>query len=609
MGLLRQNPHGARTRIWTRGAQTIVAFVNAAKKRRRTLIIGMVVALLVVAVSGYSGMRYVRAQAATRVVEGYSALYACLLGSPMETGERGSVRYRKMQLSTLTQADVQRAPAKGQPWPDRCATFAHQLHEGLEASALGDTEAGAKLASAATALATDLGKADGYFLDISQSIDDTFDGAMAAGIRLVASSVPPPPEMAETLSVDSLTSKSALTDKPLPLAAVSVEPVVSSDVRLLISHESVEPSWCSLRHDGASCTKVADAVREAGGDKLLATAAAGATPLIFAGDRGSAGIFHRGKAVLKREMKKDTRALGGHATADGLLHVLTATNDRIKLLQVEDDRVRSTRFSLPFGMKIADPERDVAVLFDQIVVLGETKDGTTLASAQVKRRGLERLTKIGSFGTLPTSVPAALSALPPLDGCQTSRATTVRATKSGLSLLSFWIGDRWTKPVKAMTGGHLACHAIEARITRVDEAVRDAKLSAMIRQDLCKPTGCESQSISLGDVLKGEGGLAPQSLLAAGALAGKLLFVWHAGQRGGVRMKLAALGQMSEAPDVIVFDDLMNDGAVSGSSTLLDMRLVTAERFAVLLLSTTKGMHAIRITPDGTAKAMLITHS
>jgi len=88
-------------------------------------------------------------------------------------------------------------------------------------------------------------------------------------------------------------------------------------------------------------------------------------------------------------------------------------------------------------------------------------------------------------------------------------------------------------------------------------------------------------------------------LLTAGDLDGKLLVVWGAGEVGGLRMRLAPADKISKAPDIIVFDDLMKQGAVQKTSTLSDARLFTRERFAVLLLSTSSGTFALRIDPEG----------
>jgi len=58
--------------------------------------------------------------------------------------------------------------------------------------------------------------------------------------------------------------------------------------------------------------------------------------------------------------------------------------------------------------------------------------------------------------------------------------------------------------------------------------------------------------------------------------------------------------------DVIALDDLVKDGKVQKSSVLLDMRLAAAEGFAVLLLDTSSGLRALRVSAEGKATPVAI---
>lgn len=67
-------------------------------------------------------------------------------------------------------------------------------------------------------------------------------------------------------------------------------------------------------------------------------------------------------------------------------------------------------------------------------------------------------------------------------------------------------------------------------------------------------------------------------------------------------MRIAKPGLFAGAQDVVLLDDLVAGGKVGAESSLLGFRLFAREKFAVLLLSTVAGLHALRIDPDGSVK-------
>jgi hypothetical protein len=170
--------------------------------------------------------------------------------------------------------------------------------------------------------------------------------------------------------------------------------------------------------------------------------------------------------------------------------------------------------------------------------------------------------------------------------------------------LSFWLNGAWTVPLHATSGGALTCHGGEAVLTRVDVGGGETSTDAKLTHQRCTPTECQSKSMPVRDVLAGEVGLAPANPIQAVGLEGKLLIVWVAGQRGGVRMRLADVGEIPKTPDVILYDDLVQNGKVVDGSTLLDMKVLPAESFAVVLLATPAGVRALRVSSDGKFGAM-----
>ena len=87
--------------------------------------------------------------------------------------------------------------------------------------------------------------------------------------------------------------------------------------------------------------------------------------------------------------------------------------------------------------------------------------------------------------------------------------------------------------------------------------------------------------------------------VAAADLGGKLLVVWNGGYAGGLRMRLAAPERFKEAEDV-----LLTDGrGARGLSTITEVRILPAAKYAIVLLGTTSGVRALRVDASGTVKA------
>jgi hypothetical protein len=189
-------------------------------------------------------------------------------------------------------------------------------------------------------------------------------------------------------------------------------------------------------------------------------------------------------------------------------------------------------------------------------------------------------------------------------GCKTKDALIVLVNGNVRDSVAFHVGDRWVEPLQlAGTGGLLTCRGTEATETRVDPLRGDALWKEQIRQDRCTAAGCQEKKVGVADLLHGLRELAPgdQKALAAADLDGKLLVVWIAGSAGGVRMKLAPIEQIAAAPDTVLIDDMTRGGQVQRARQLNDIRLFVRPGYAVLLVGTAVGVHALRIDPSGKA--------
>jgi hypothetical protein len=187
--------------------------------------------------------------------------------------------------------------------------------------------------------------------------------------------------------------------------------------------------------------------------------------------------------------------------------------------------------------------------------------------------------------------------------------TVVRVKGYNNDFMSFLTGNAWSQPVSPqMTGGTLSCHGSEAVITRLEIAAQERAHKTSVTQSRCTTAGCRAHVVQMDPILKGRFELAPrEGHVDAVALNEKLLIVWAAGERGGVRMRLAPADQIAKAADVILFDDLVKDGQLQKLSSLLDLRLFSRPGFAVLILSTVAGVHALRIDDGGKVTPVAIT--
>jgi len=565
MGLFSRKD-GAKTMAFSAGSSTILSFVHAAKRRQRAITIGVVIAAVVIAVGGFALSRYMKAQAAARVIDGWSSLSTCLLGTAsLPSGVRPSTRLRAIQLSVLAQADARRTPDKGEPWPDRCSKHAHALYEALQASTLGG-ERGAALIGATDKLAAALDKKQSYWQDLSEPIDAVYEQAGKTGLRVVSKpevAVPPKPVVA--LNVDQLSSAGGgVATKPVDLGAVHYQPHAAEVERFIVEDSSVAraPFSCEIAAGAGRCAPLHAAIVQAAraGYELRGTTAPGAAPLVSTGKAGMSGIFRSDSG----ERIDEVTSLGDNAGAAATVLALDRKTKRLTLIRASK-RHTTRRPISPAPLSIDEPARDATLLWEHLVLIGTKGEQRYLAAAPLEPapRLLGKLETIGVLPKQQAAKRAAASGSSRIDGCRAGRTVVARARLAASSAVSFWLGDRWTEPVTAPSmSGVLSCHQSEAAITEVRRA-GDNPLSTTVAHHHCTPAGCQSKLIKMSELMAGQVGLAPSSLVSAIDLDGKLLVVWAAGQRGGVRMRLAPAAQIAKAADVVIYDDRIRDHLVT----------------------------------------------
>lgn len=583
---------------------------EAAFKPKRGRAIGVVAGVGVVIAAGVGVLSW-RADVDAREREAiaWGNVTRCLIGAdPLPAGEKPSLRARKIQLHAVAEPYENRPASDGEAWPSRCASPALALQETLKDTGRLDRDGG-PLAKGAEALGKRLKESNKPSIDVFESLDRLWEEAQKINLGpRIAGEGKAPPAPITAMTLDDLDQAPALSKKPFALDTVFAERVPAGALRLIATSKDLPdaPLVCTFP-EGApqgSCVKPPAPVLAASKDlRLLGSTEDGAAPLLFADKRGDGGIF-RGDSGEKMTA---IFSVGGFSRKDGFAAVLGW-----------DEKEQKKPFFLTRGKPGAAPKEDrflpegvryvlndVALLWDHIV--WQRYDGKTGERHLMARK----LTEDGDPIADPTDVGKLWDfsrvsnyerAEDTIRGCKTKEALAVLVHGNARDSVAFQVGDRWVSPLQLEgTGGDLSCRGTEVTETRVDTLRGDALWKEQIRQDRCTPAGCLNRKVGVADLLHGLRELSPgnQTALAAGDLDGKLLVVWMAGSHGGVRMKLAPIEQIAAAPDTVILDDMTRGGAVQRARQLNDLRLFVRPGYAVLLLGSSAGVHALRIDPSG----------
>jgi hypothetical protein len=78
-----------------------------------------------------------------------------------------------------------------------------------------------------------------------------------------------------------------------------------------------------------------------------------------------------------------------------------------------------------------------------------------------------------------------------------------------------------------------------------------------------------------------------------------IVAVWRGGTRSGLRMRVAPIDRLAATHDVVVFDDLLRDGAIQGTSTLEAFRVYGGAHEARIFLVTARGTWIVTVDDKG----------
>lgn len=577
----------------------------ADRKKRKARLLTAGVAIVAIAFGGgFALVRYQEAQQKKAVSTAWTALSRCLVGPDLQE-ERPSQRFRNLQLTAMTLNDVERTfEGSDKPWPISCATLGHAVAEVTKAAGVGAS--GKKsLTVSAEALAKALNEGNSFSADLGDAVDEVFDLAKEAKIEAIAGvAAPKTPVPQHPLSATFLATVEPLSRASFVLKGAFTDAHPAGALRMLVEEKGVEkaPFLCTFdpKTPTVRCKTLPKSIAGGHGLRLLGTADDDSAPLVFAGDRGDAGVFRADTGEKIDAMY----SYGGYAKADGSSAVLGYNGKDHNLLitrRTASGTVPRVKIELDF--ELGNLYYSSQLLWNAMLLRGVTKqDDRKLFAATLDMHG-EPFKDLGAVGVLPEPglITGSADEPPHIAGCRSSEAMVVRVKGYRNDFMSFLIGGKWTSPITPqITGGILSCHGTEAVVTRLEPAAEGSAWKTSVTQCHCSSAGCRGDVVSMEKWLKGNYQFGPhESHVDAVDLDGKLLVVWAAGERGGVRMRLAKADQIDKAEDIVVFDDMVKDGAVGKLSTLFDLRLFSRDGFAILLMNTVAGVHALRIDPGG----------
>jgi len=603
------------------------AIVHGRKRRLRLVMIAAVttiaglVAVLVIA------DRRATAKADARINVAWSSLSRCLIGEPVRPGERPSVRFRRVQLVAMAMPVDKRRGADGEPWPATCAAYAFELDRALrdglraeKAKVTGEPglnpNEGKNLAGTSESLATTLQKTPKTeSLDLSATIDRLYERATAEKMVLVSvTNVPMPPQGAVPLDADALAAVGSVSKTSFSLDHLFSESHGDRALRFIADGAQPPSSrrFCTLTDEkSARCTPMPEKVAPMGELHLLGTVQEGASPLLFTGKRGAGGIFRSddgeridalysfGAVVLKDKSIALVSPLPPPPPeADEKKHDEKSRDSRLRILRAKPGAAPTiSTLMLPEG---ADPRFHTAtIVWDQLLWKAK-KDGSVHLFAQ-KIDG-DTLAAPIDVGTAEGQAIEPGETVPAVEGCKTADGTFVRLGGAAHHI-AFLGKDGWKPPIPS--GGYnaaMTCRGTEATFTAMSSREKSTTWRLTITQDRCTPTECKFNRA----LIEMSSELAPpdNGQLAAVDLDGKLLVVWTAGTRGGIRMRLANIRDIATTPDTVIFDDQMVGGKNTNTSVLHDFLVFGQEKYALLVLDTTQGVYLMRIDPSGSVSTV-----
>lgn len=581
---------GADAKLTTEEADIPMSAIRGGSKKK-ALVVG-VLAIVGVAggVAGFGYWQNQRARGATETA--FGELSQCLVGEPVASSAEIPTKFRRHQVALMGREPADRTEG-GEPWPERCATAALKVVDASEDAGL-ESEDGKSLYAAADELATTLKEKRALENDITDLLRNTWEQAEAAQIVPTASSVAGPPSHKDAMVVDDIPDTAFITKEFVALTALH-SIANPSEERWLFADQKAAPGpfLCRVEKERLLCKKApADVAKLSHAVKVIGSSDPGVMPLMFAGNRGDAGIYRGDGGGLVDKLG----VLSAYARKDGVVVALGVVDNKMTLSIQRKPGESSTRYVLEDEVKpFFDGEAPdwgngyyTTMVAHDFLYVRIWKDGDwSLYAFPLGPDGRPRKpTKIGALPGLASYEGSE----PGLVGCRTADdQRVVQVRQSRHNYVAFLLDGTWSSPVKndGAFGREMDC--AEGRATFQSGSSVTA----------CTSAGCESYFPTMKDA---SSSVSPRSGANDSAIVGdSVVTVWGAGLRGGIRARRAPLADSAKTTESsVLFDDLVAVGGKLGEvSTVTELRVLPAGSSALVLLQTSKGLAAMRIGADG----------
>jgi hypothetical protein len=560
--------------------------------KKRIVIIAL--AGLAITAGAAGGFGYFTHRTAMREASAaFSDLNQCLIGESNTTEAEVVVKFRHHQVAMMGREKEQRSGDAGEAWPDRCETYALKLLDAADGANL-EGEDGTSLKESAA----EIGKAikEGRMIDndVSGILSKVWTAAAKAELKPVSSTVIGPPAHSLALTIADLPDSAFITQDYVALNDLQLPWLTSESSAFFFDHKDGNgPFHCNATAENLVCSHLAGALAKKGHAlRLLGSADPGVPPLLFAGNRGDAGIFRAESGVEVDRMA----SYGGYARKDGTAIAVGYEGDKI-YLAVQKGKDPGKRFDVDEELKrlFSDepPDRghafyNVQVAHGYMFVRGTLKDERRLWAFQLEENG--RPGKPIDLGPLPEyGLVTASDETPHIAACRTDQARRiVRVHGRNHDYASFLADNKWTKLVE---GDDLFRKRMECAGER-------ALFIGDSRVEVCTSAECKPALLRLetAGALSARAGTYGRTILGD-----KVLAIWGAGQRGGVRAKKGAPADLATVQDTVLLDDLIDQGKMVDLPTVTELRVIGGGSHALLLVQTKRGLSVIRIKADGSA--------
>ncbi len=555
---------------------------DQAQKKRRTMIVLFGVIPVVAGIIGVAWWYFGKQAAEEDIARAWSQASGCLVGAPLAEGDKASLRVRAIQLTAI---HAERDRKDDTRWPARCGDAVAELYEALRKH--GRTDGGPEgLAGRAEPLAALLRKAE-VMQDLSLEIDGLFEAARAMGLEAQPASLQvPTPEPAKGLDLDTLPESAHITPLQYTLDNVTAPPMVDSEIHALIYDKKVDdkPILCAFSPVGNDrCRTLGGELVGKSGLSLAGTVDDGASPLVLS-NQGSDGVY-RSDGTFEKITELDVHS--AYVAKDGYVALAGWAKSR-----------KSGRFDLVEQAAPGAPTRTIEITPDD---LGEGAYQANRVSILWGKLMVQAL-----FGDEGNPVPRLIYAdLPIVDRPQFKEVAEINWVNASLfgcrvkdslavglgqrsGFVTFYENAAWSPPVPIdWMSPAVACHA--------GELVFTDGFGSQLR---CTPAECKHID---GVPPTFEPFKVKQSFWSD--LNGKVLALASTEDRGGVRYRLADGKNLGDpGTDLLLFDDMIKDGALQKESTLLGMLLASRGSYAIALMTTPKGVYALRFDSDGVPK-------